>query len=202
VTRRPSTAHFGFPRFTLASASIPRPSTSRRRRTGSGCGPVSGPKNLDEWIDWTRSSSSDRAGPRPPCLRGTAAERLGEAIALGDPLSLTVVVNSYVVAYFTEADQASFFEDMAERCAGGNVAWISLESPFMVNWPTSSRSSEGAKTGATQVIVTLPGGSPSDWDGVITTACGRDWTYRSTQSLRWRRERQPTVLRTSGGVES
>jgi len=101
--------------------------------------------------------------PATTVLRGTAAERLGEAIALGDPLSLTVVVNSYVVAYFTEADQASFFEDMAERCAGGNVAWISLESPFMVNWPTSSRSSEGAKTGATQVIVTLPGGSPSDW---------------------------------------
>jgi len=56
--------------------------------------------------------------PATTVLRGTAAERLGEAIALGDPLSLTVVVNSYVVAYFTEADQASFFEDMAERCAG------------------------------------------------------------------------------------
>ena len=52
---------------------------------------------------------------------------------------------------------------MSERCANGNVAWISLESPFMVKWPTSVRSSEGAKTGATQVLVTLPGGTPSDW---------------------------------------
>ncbi len=33
----------------------------------------------------------------------------------------------------------------------------------MVDWPTSVRSSDGAKTGATQVLVTLPGGSPSDW---------------------------------------
>jgi hypothetical protein len=33
----------------------------------------------------------------------------------------------------------------------------------MVNWPTSSRSSEGAKTGATQLLVTLPGGTPTDW---------------------------------------
>jgi hypothetical protein len=33
----------------------------------------------------------------------------------------------------------------------------------MVNWPTSSRSSDGAKTGATQVLVTRPGETPSDW---------------------------------------
>jgi len=47
-------------------------------------------------------------------------------------LSLTVVVNSYVVAYFTEADQASFLRGHGRTLRGGNVAWISLESPFMV----------------------------------------------------------------------
>jgi hypothetical protein len=101
--------------------------------------------------------------PPTTVLRGTAAERLGDAIALGDPSSLTVVLNSYVVAYFSEDDQMAYFDDVSRRCAEGNVAWISLESPFMVSWPTSVRSSDGAKTGATQVLVTLPGGSPSDW---------------------------------------
>jgi len=101
--------------------------------------------------------------PETTVLRGSAAERLDDAMALGDPSSLTVVLNSYVVAYFSDEDQRTYFDDMARRCAEGNVAWISLESPYMVDWPTSVRSSEGAKTGATQVLVTLPGASPSDW---------------------------------------
>jgi hypothetical protein len=101
--------------------------------------------------------------PPTTVLRGTAAQRLGDAIALGDPTALTVVLNSYVVAYFSEADQLAYFEDMSERCANGNVAWISLESPYMVQWPTSERSSVGAKSGGTQVLVTLPGETPSDW---------------------------------------
>lgn len=101
--------------------------------------------------------------PKTTVLRGTAADRLGDALALGDPSVLTVVLNSYVVAYFPEEDQVAYFEDVSERCANGNVAWISLESPFMVHWPTSVRSSEGAKSGGTQVLVTLPGATPSDW---------------------------------------
>jgi hypothetical protein len=101
--------------------------------------------------------------PETTTLRGTAAERLDDAIALGDPSSLTVVINSYVVAYFAEEDQRAYFEDMVEKCANGNVAWISLESPFMVHWPTSSTSSERARMGATQVLVTLPAGAPTPW---------------------------------------
>jgi hypothetical protein len=84
-------------------------------------------------------------------------------MALGDPSHLTVVLNSYALAYFSDDEQRAYFDDMAKRCAEENVAWVSLESPFMVDWPTSVRSSDGAKTGATQVLVTLPGGSPSDW---------------------------------------
>jgi hypothetical protein len=101
--------------------------------------------------------------PVTTVVRGTAAERLGDAIALGDPANLTVVMNSYVVAYFSEEDQAAYFDDMVERCANGNVAWVSLESPFMVNWPTSDTSSENARKGATQVLVTLPGAAPAEW---------------------------------------
>ena len=84
-------------------------------------------------------------------------------MSLGDPSSLTVVLNSYAVAYFSEADQQAYFDDMTERCARGNVAWISLESPFMVHWPLAPRTSEWATTGATQVIVALPGGAPTTW---------------------------------------
>jgi hypothetical protein len=101
--------------------------------------------------------------PETTVLRGTAAERLDDAIALGDPSSLSVVLNSYVAAYFSEEDQLAYFEDMVEKCASGNVAWISLESPFMVTWPTSSTTNESARKGATQVLVTLPGGSPRGW---------------------------------------
>jgi hypothetical protein len=107
----------------------------------------------------------ERRASWPPTtvLRGTVAERLSDAIALGDPSSLTVVMNSYVAAYFSEADQRAYFEDMVERCARGNVAWISLESPFMVDWPTSSTDSASARKGATQVLVTLPGATPRPW---------------------------------------
>ena len=101
--------------------------------------------------------------PTTTVLRGTAAERLGDAVTLGDEATLTVVINSYVVGYFSEDDQMAYFDDMVARCASGNVAWISLESPYMVKWPTSVTSSDGAKSGATQVLVTLPGTAPSDW---------------------------------------
>ena len=70
-----------------------------------------------------------RFWPETTVLRGTAAERLEDAIALGDPTSLTVVINSYVAAYFSEEDQTAYFEDMVDKCAHGNVAWISLGVP-------------------------------------------------------------------------
>ncbi|HUZ42673.1 MAG TPA: DUF2332 domain-containing protein [Acidimicrobiales bacterium] len=101
--------------------------------------------------------------PEVTVLRGTVAERLDDALALGDPSMLTVVLNSYVVAYFSGDEQTAFFNDMVERCAKGNVAWISLESPFMVNFPTTSTESESARKGATEVLVTLPGSAPRHW---------------------------------------
>jgi len=101
--------------------------------------------------------------PTTTILKGTAHERLGDALDSVDDAHLTVVMNSYVAGYFSEADQMSYFEEMTRRCATGNVAWLSLESPFMVQWPTSSRSSELARKGATQVLVTLPRETPAEW---------------------------------------
>jgi hypothetical protein len=101
--------------------------------------------------------------PATTVLTGTVADRLSEAMAPGDPSCLTVVISSYVAAYFSNDDQIAYFNDMSERCAVGNVAWISLESPFMVDWPTSSTNSEAARKGSTQVLVTEPGGTPNEW---------------------------------------
>jgi len=101
--------------------------------------------------------------PENTVLTGTVAQRLGDAVALGDPSALTLVMNSYVAAYFSEEAQTQYYEDMVERCTRDNVAWVSLESPFMVNWPTSDTSSERARQGATQVLVTLPGAAPAEW---------------------------------------
>lgn len=101
--------------------------------------------------------------PTTTILKGTASERLGEALALGDPTALTIVVNSYALAYFSASDQMAFFDEMAQRCATSNVAWISLESPFVVQWPTSLTTSDEARQGGTQILVTLPGGAPTQW---------------------------------------
>jgi len=61
--------------------SIPRPSTSRRRRTGSGCGPVSGRRTSTNGSTGRDHRAATELA-RATVLRGTAAERLGEAIAL------------------------------------------------------------------------------------------------------------------------
>lgn len=103
------------------------------------------------------------AWPATTILKGTAKDRLGDALALCDPNALTIVVNSYALGYFSPIDQLAYFDEMVQRCATANVAWISLESPFMVQWPTSQTASEEARTGATQVLVTLPGRSPTQW---------------------------------------
>lgn len=100
--------------------------------------------------------------PTTTVLTGSALDRLADAVALGDPESLTVVLNSWAVAYFSQADQHAYFEEMSRRCREENVAWVSVESPFAVNWSTSSTSSEFAQNGA-QILVTLPGGTPMQW---------------------------------------
>ena len=101
--------------------------------------------------------------PTTTILKGTARERLGDALEQCDEGALTIVINSYAIAYFSASDQLAFFDEMARRCATSNVAWISLESPFLVRWPTSDTSSDEARRGGTEILVTLPGGSPTRW---------------------------------------
>ncbi len=101
--------------------------------------------------------------PKISILNGTAGNRLREALNSVDAEALTIVTNSYVAGYFSEAEQKYYFEEMTRQCASNNVAWLSLESPFMVHWPTSTTANELARKGATQVLVTLPGEEPAEW---------------------------------------
>jgi hypothetical protein len=100
--------------------------------------------------------------PSTTVLQGTAHDRLPDALAEGDDDVLTVVMNSWVAAYFSESEQRAYFEELSRRCATENVAWVSIESPFAVKWPTSSTTNELAQRGA-QILVTLPGGVPTEW---------------------------------------
>ena len=104
-----------------------------------------------------------RTWPATTVLKGSAAQRLSDAIALGEPSALTVVVNSYVAGYFALKEQMAYFEEMSRRCKSDNVAWLSFESPFMVNWPKVPATGSAMPDGATQILVTLPGGTPTEW---------------------------------------
>lgn len=160
---------------TLVDRSIPLPRVSARvgidpspldldnegdRRWLQACLWPEEPRRLDRLEAVIQHRTS---WPTTTILTGTARDRLSDALDQGDANALTIVMNSYVVGYFSEVDQTSYFETMTQHCASSNVAWLSLESPFMVQWPTSSRSSELARMGATQVLVTLPGGEPREW---------------------------------------
>ena len=53
--------------------------------------------------------------PEIRVLQGTAAERLDDALLLGDPSSVTIVISSYVAAYFSEEEQLAYFEDIDRK---------------------------------------------------------------------------------------
>jgi hypothetical protein len=112
---------------------------------------------LDAVID-ARSSWPDST-----VLAGHAMECLHEALAMGDREHLTIVMNTWVVAYFSKADQAAYFDEMVRLCSSENVAWASIESPWMVDWPSPSGDGQPPRKGGSQILATVPGGSPAAW---------------------------------------
>ena len=101
--------------------------------------------------------------PHSSVLTGSALDLVGDAISQGDPSVLTVVMNTWVCAYFSVEDQVAYFESMARRCLEGNVAWISIESPIAVRWPPPSGVGRPPRKGGSQILVTLPGAAPASW---------------------------------------
>jgi len=114
--------------------------------------------------------------PRATILTGRALERLDDAFVLCDPDNLTVVFNTWVAFYFTPEERVDYFNKLQRRCATHNVAWISIESP-LVKVPGVDLDEEARHRGASQIVVTRPGSTPTRWGWCH--AHGR-WLERST----------------------
>jgi len=95
-------------------------------------------------------------------LTGSALERLDDAFDRSDVNTLTVVFNTWVAFYFTPDEQREYFDDLTRRCREGNVAWLSVEST-MVSWPGVIADDEARHSGASQIVMTRPGSSPTHW---------------------------------------
>jgi hypothetical protein len=108
---------------------------------------------VDAWPTW----------PSFEVLVGSATARLDDALAVSPSTNLTVVINTWAAFYFSKAEQHDYYEMMTARCANGNVAWISVESPYGIEWPTPSSVSVPPQSGGTHVLVTEPGGVPTSW---------------------------------------
>lgn len=114
--------------------------------------------------------------PTVTMLRGSAMDRLSDAIALCDDSAMTIIMNTWTVFYFTDDERVAYFNDVTRRCANDNVAWLSIEST-MVKWPDIDVEDETRHRAASQVVVTRPGGSPVRWGWCH--AHGR-WLERTT----------------------
>lgn len=101
--------------------------------------------------------------PHSTVLEGHALDCLHEALAMGDRDHLTVVVNTWVVAYFSKADQAAYFGEMVRLCSSQNIAWASIESPLMVDWPSPSGEGAPPRKGGSQILAMVPGRSLATW---------------------------------------
>lgn len=95
-------------------------------------------------------------------LRGSAIERLDDALALCATEAMTIIVNTWSAVYFTRDEREQYFNDVTRRCKHENVAWLSMESP-MVRWPGIDIDDGAHRPGASQVVVTRPGGSAVRW---------------------------------------
>ncbi|HEY5265779.1 MAG TPA: DUF2332 domain-containing protein [Acidimicrobiales bacterium] len=114
--------------------------------------------------------------PAATVLTGRALERLDDAFALCDPDNLTIVFNTWVAFYFTPEERVDYFSELQRWCASHNVAWISIEST-LVKLPGIDVNEEARHRGASQIVLTRPGSTPTRWGWCH--AHGR-WLERST----------------------
>ena len=93
-------------------------------------------------------------------LRDDALEQFPAALSMVESTALTVVINTWFAAYLSPQAQAQYFEMISAYCRGGNVAWISIEGNFGLNWPSPHNTSRAWRPGAFQIIVCRSGGRP------------------------------------------
>ena len=101
--------------------------------------------------------------PRIEVMVGTGVARLDDALALCQGDDLTIVMDTWSAAYFPRAEQDEFYEMVTQRCATSNVAWVSIESHFIVPWPAPFGEGSSPRSGGSQILVCPPGSTPESW---------------------------------------
>lgn len=114
--------------------------------------------------------------PSATVLKGTAKERLGDALSMCDD-ALTIVFNTWVAFYLSSDERQEYFSDLVRRCRDGNVAWISIESS-LITIPGVDVDEAAHHRAASQIVVTRPGTFSQRWGWCH--AHGR-WLERTTE---------------------
>jgi hypothetical protein len=115
--------------------------------------------------------------PSATVLKGTAKERLGDAISFCGDGALTIVFNTWVAFYLSRDERQEYFSELADRCRDSNVAWISVESP-LIAIPGVEVEEAAHHRAASQIVVTRPGSRSERWGWCH--AHGR-WLERTTE---------------------
>lgn len=115
--------------------------------------------------------------PSATVLKGTAEDRLGDALSQCDDGALTIVFNTWVAFYLSGDERMDYFSDLARRCHDGNVAWISIESS-LIRIPGIDVDEAAHHRAASQIVVTRPGSLSQRWGWCH--AHGR-WLERTTE---------------------
>ncbi|MDE3221888.1 MAG: DUF2332 domain-containing protein [Acidobacteriota bacterium] len=94
-------------------------------------------------------------------LRGTAKERLLEALEMTDD-AFTVVVNTWVLFYLSDDEREWYFETVHAAARRGGVASISIESPLVVV-PGVASAQRAHPSGASRIVVAREFALPEEW---------------------------------------
>jgi hypothetical protein len=101
--------------------------------------------------------------PRATRLRGSALNRIDEALDLCTPDAQPVIFHSWVAAYFSPEDQVRWREKILSHVRT-RALWVYLEHPWAVKGlQPPAPSSPAPRAGATQVVVCELGDEPAHW---------------------------------------
>ena len=97
-------------------------------------------------------------------LRGDALGLLSDALGAMDNAYPTIVMHTWVAAYFSEELQELFATELRRRVRKENLYWLYLE------WPRGVRgllppepTAKSPRSGASQIVVAQPGGVATHW---------------------------------------
>ena len=119
------------------------------------------PENPERLARLTAIEHHIASWPPRVLLRGDALTALDEALAMVDPSAATVVMHTWVAAYFPEDLQRAFASRMLELVSASRVHWLYLE------WPRAVKALQPPKPpavsprpGASQIVLARAGDEP------------------------------------------